>query len=77
MTQDRIEIRLSDALARQFRTCLECASAVIRTALLDHGSTRLVLFTHRDGLLASVSAGRVALHVDVGLAEPEAVQKGW
>ncbi len=77
MTEDRIEIRLNDVLAREFRSSLESASAVIRTALLDHDGTKLVLFSHSDCLLASVSDGRVALYVKIGLTDPYAIQRGW
>ncbi len=67
-TEDRIEVRLTDPLAREFRTCLEVASAVIRSALLEHGARPLMLIT----LLASVADKRVSLHVSVGTAPPPA-----
>lgn len=69
-TEDRIEVRLTDPLAREFRTCLEVASAVIRSALLEHGARPLMLITHRNTLLASVADKRVSLHVSVGTAPP-------
>ncbi len=71
-TEDRIEVRLTDPLAREFRTCLEVAGAVIRSALLEHGRRPLLLITHRNTLLASVSGDRVSLHVSVGTAPPSA-----
>ena len=70
-TEDRIEVRLTDPLAREFRTCLEFAGAVIRSALLEHGRRPLMLITHRDTLLASVADERVLLHVSVGTAPPK------
>ena len=41
-TEDRIEVRLTDPLAREFRSCLEFAGAVIRSALLEHGQPPLM-----------------------------------
>ena len=70
-TEDRIEVRLTDPLAREFCSCLEFAGAVIRSALLEHGQRPLMLITHRDTLLASVTGERVSLHVSVGTAPPK------